>query len=349
MKTSFRLKQIADHLQASWSGDPDAAVTGIASLARAESHHLTFLSKKQYSSYLADTKAGIVIVHENAEAPDRLNLVRVPDPYVAYAKVTQLFCRRQGQAQGIHPSATVHDSAVVPASASVGPGCSIGENVVLGENTEILSGVVIGNGSHLGADCVIFPNVVIYHDVVLGDRVTVHSNTVIGADGFGFAREKDGWTKIYQLGSVRIGNDVEIGASSTIDRGAIDDTVIGDGVIIDDQVHIAHNCTIGRNTAIAGCVGIAGSTEIGANCTIGGLVGIGGHLKIADNVHFNGSTVVTKSISSAGTYSSGTVVQEVHTWRRNAVRFGQLDEWIERLKALEKALHRSAAENGEKK
>jgi UDP-3-O-[3-hydroxymyristoyl] glucosamine N-acyltransferase len=349
MKTSFRLKQIADHLQAAWSGDPDVTVSGIANLAHAEPHHLSFLSKKKYSSHLADTRAGIVIVQEDIAAPDRLNLVRVPDPYAAYAKISHFFCQRRRQAPGIHPSAVVHASAIVPASASVGPGCSIGESVVIGENTEIQPGVVIGNGSRLGDDCVIFPNVVIYHEVVLGDRVVVHSNTVIGADGFGFARDKEGWIKIHQLGGVRIGNDVEIGASTTIDRGAIDDTVIGDGVIIDNQVHIAHNCIIGRNTAIAGCVGMAGSTEIGANCTIGGMVGIGGHLKIADNVHFNGSTVVTKSIPSSGVYASGTAVQEVHTWRRNAVRFGQLDEWVEKIKALEKALYERADESSEKK
>lgn len=349
MTTSFTLKQVADYLQASWSGDPAVGVTGIANLARAEPHHLSFLSKKQYLSYLTDTRAGIVIVQDAVDAPDRLNLIRVSDPYLAYAKVSKLFSRRQPQAPGIHPTAAVHPSAIIPPSVSIGPGCSIAEDVVLGEGTEIMSGVVIGAGTRLGAGCLIYPNAVIYHDVLLGDRVVVHSNTVIGADGFGFARSEKGWTKIYQLGGVRIGDDVEIGASSTIDRGAIDDTVIGDGVIIDDQVHIAHNCVIGRNTAIAGCAGIAGSTEIGANCTIGGLVGIGGHLQIADNVHFNGSTVVTKSIPAQGVYSSGTVVQEVHTWRRNAVRFGQLDEWVERIKALEKIVNQQFGDGEDKK
>lgn len=348
MTTSFTLKQVADYLQASWSGDPAAAVSGIANLARAEPQHLSFLSKKQYLPHLADTRAGIVIVQDAVEAPDRLNLIRVPDPYLAYAKVSKLFNRRQRQAPGIHPTASVHPSASIPSSVSIGPGCSIAENVVLGENTEIMSGAVIGAGTRIGADCLIYPNVVIYHEVVLGDRVVVHSNTVIGADGFGFARSEAGWTKIYQLGGVRIGNDVDIGASTTIDRGALDDTVISDGVIIDDQVHVAHNCAIGRNAAIAGCVGIAGSTEIGANCTIGGLVGIGGHLKIADNVHFNGSTVVTKSISTPGVYSSGTVVQEVHTWRRNAVRFGQLDEWVEKIRALEKIVNQLSADIDDK-
>lgn len=337
MNTCLSLKQLAEYLQASWSGDPEKTVTGIANLAHAEPHHLSFLSKKQFSAYLDSTRAGIVIVKDDMPAPDGLNLLRVPNPYLAYATLSRLFCQRSPQACGIHPSATVDPTAVIAPSASIGAGCSIAADVEIGENTEILPGAAIGAGSRLGANCIIYPHVVIYHGVVLGDRVTVHANTVIGSDGFGFAPSESGWVKIYQLGGVRIGNDVEIGASTSIDRGALDDTVISDGVIIDNQVHIAHNCVIGRNTAIAGCVGIAGSTEIGANCTIGGLVAISGHLKIADNVHFNGSTVVTRSISEPGVYSSGTVAQDVHTWRKNAVRFGQLDQWVERIKKLEKA------------
>lgn len=346
---SFSLRHLAEYLQADWSGDPEATVIGIANLAHAEPHHLSFLSKKQFAAYLNSTRAGIVIVKDDVTAPESLNLLRVSNPYSAYATVSRLFCRRPPQPQGIHPFAFVDPTAVIAPSASVGSGCSIAEDVEIGENTEILPGAVIGAGSRLGANCIIYPNVVIYHGVVLGDRVTVHSNTVIGADGFGFARHNDEWIKIYQLGGVRIGNDVEIGASATIDRGAIDDTVICDGVIIDDQVHIAHNCIIGRGTAIAGCTGIAGSTEIGAGCTLGGLVAVSGHLKIADNVHFNGSSVVTRSISEPGIYSSGTVVQEVHTWRKNAVRFGQLEQWVERIKKLEKVVMAASDETAEKK
>jgi UDP-3-O-[3-hydroxymyristoyl] glucosamine N-acyltransferase len=338
MNKYFSLRQLAEYLQADWSGDADVTVSSIANLARAEPHHLSFLSKKQFVAYLDSTLAGIVIVKEDVMAPEGLNLLRVPDPYLAYAKISRLFCQRPSQPHGIHPSAFVDPTALISPTAAIGPGCSIAADVEIGENTEIHSGAVIGAGSRLGAGCIIYPNVVIYHGVVVGDRVTIHSNTVIGADGFGFAPSGGKWIKIYQLGGVRIGNDVEIGASTTIDRGAIDDTIINDGAIIDDQVHIAHNCVIGQGAAIAGCTGIAGSTEIGANCTIGGLVGIGGHLKIADNVHFNGSTVVTRSISEPGVYSSGTVVQEVHTWRKNAVRFGQLDQWVERIKKLEKVV-----------
>ena len=336
MKESYTLKELAEFLQGQWQGNPDIVVDGIASLGQAKPNHLSFLSKKQFESHLAGTAAGIVIVKHDISPPPHLNLIRVGNPYHAYALVSRLFCRRARLAAGIHPSATVDPSARIAKTAAIGPNCVIGADVTVGENTEVRAGVAIGAGSRLGADCIIYPNVVIYDDVRIGDRVTIHGCTVIGADGFGFAHSAEGWIKIYQLGGVDIGSDVEIGASCTIDRGALDDTVIEDGVIIDNQVHIAHNCQIGKRTAIAGCTGIAGSTKIGADCTIGGLVGISGHLTIADNVHFNGSSVVTRSITEPGTNGSGTVIQDVKTWRKNAVRFGQLEQWVERIKKLER-------------
>lgn len=338
MSSSFSLKELAEFLQAESCGDPQVRVDSIASLAHAEFHQLSFLSKKQFAAHLDDTRAGIVIVKQDQAAPAHLNVLRVPDPYLAYARVSGLFCRRSRPGPGIHPSAQVDASAKIADSVYVGPNCVIGADVSVGANTEIQAGVTIGSGSRLGTGCIIYPNVVIYHGVKIGDRVTVHACTVIGSDGFGFARSQGGWTKIHQLGGVTIGNDVEIGASTTIDRGALDDTIIEDGVILDNQVHIAHNCRIGKRTAIAGCSGIAGSTSIGADCTMGGMVGVSGHLTIGDNVHFNGSTVVTRSVAEAGLYGSGTVMQEVKTWRKNAVRFGQLDEWVERIKKLEQGV-----------
>lgn len=336
MKSLFSLLELAEFLRAEWHGDPQVRVDGIASLDRAAPNHLSFLSKKQFVPHLSDTRAGIVILNRDQEAPGHLNLLRVADPYLAYAQLSRLFCRRPRPGPGVHPTAAIHPSAQIADSAFIGPNCVVAENVVIGANTEIHAGAAIGAGSCLGADCIIYPNAVIYHGVRIGDRVTIHGCAVIGADGFGFARSPEGWTKIYQLGSVSIGNDVEIGASTTIDRGALDDTVIEDGAIIDDQVHIAHNCRIGKRVALAGCSGIAGSTSIGDNCTIGGLVGISGHLTIGDNVHFNGGSVVTRSIAEPGHYGSGTVVQEVKTWRKNAVRFGQLEEWVDRIKKLER-------------
>lgn len=321
---------------ASWQGDPSAQVQSIANLASAGRNDLSFLSKKQYQHFLTTTEAGIVIVQMGTQLERPLNALFVDDVYAAYAQLSGLFSLRPTD-RGVHPSATVDATAKIAPSANIGPNCVVGPNCVIGEHTELLAGVVIGANSSVGSDCLLHPNVVLYHGVTLGDRVIVHSSTVIGSDGFGFAPSKTGWIKIHQLGGVVIGSDVEIGACTSIDRGAIDDTVIEDGVIIDNQVHIAHNVKIGKSTAIAGCVGIAGSTTIGSRCTFGGFVAISGHLTIADDVHCNGSTVVTKSLNEAGHYSSGTTVQDVKTWRRNAVRFGQLDEWVTRIKKLEEA------------
>lgn len=229
----------------------------------------------------------------------------------------------------------VHPSAVIGEGARIGPQCVIEANAHIGKGCQLIAQVFIGEGAHLGEDCVLFPHVVVYHQVQLGHRVRVQANTTLGSDGFGYAPSGHGWQKIHQLGGLIIGNDVEIGANTAIDRGALTPTEIADGAILDNQIHIAHNVKIGKNTAIAGCVGIAGSTHIGANCTMGGFVAINGHLKIGDNVHFNGGSIVTQSIEGPGQYSSGTPLQEAKTWRRNSVRFGQLDEWVKRIKALE--------------
>lgn len=337
MKNSYTLKELAGYLGAQWQGDAEVRVKGIASLADAGRDELSFLSKKQYAHHLKGTQAAIVILQSGVDVDRPSNTIFVDDPYMAYAKVSALFCQRTVGPPGIHPSATVDSTAKVAASAVIGPNCVVGAHCEIGDATELLAGVVIGENCTIGRRCLLHANVVLYHGVTLGDRVNVHSSTVIGSDGFGFAPSASGWTKIHQLGGVVIGSDVEIGSCTSIDRGAIDDTVIEDGVIIDNQVHIAHNVKIGKATAIAGCVGIAGSTTIGAHCTMGGFVAISGHLHIADNVHFNGSTVVTKSISEPGHYSSGTMVQDVRAWRRNAVRFGQLDSWVDRIKKLEQA------------
>lgn len=337
MKNSYTLRELAKKLDASWQGNPDVEVQGIANLAGAGPSDLSFLSKKQYSHFLATTDAGIIIVQTGTVLDRPLNAIFVDEVYASYARLSGLFSARLQGAAGIHPTATVDRSAQVAATASIGPNCVVGPHSVIGDATELLAGVVIGSHSSVGRECLLHPNVIIYHGVTLGDRVTVHSSTVIGSDGFGFAPSAEGWIKIHQLGGVVVGSDVEIGSCTSIDRGAIDDTIIEDGVIIDNQVHIAHNVKIGKGTAIAGCVGIAGSTTIGSRCTFGGFVAISGHLQIADDVHCNGSTVVTKSITEAGHYSSGTTVQDVKTWRRNAVRFGQLDEWVTRIKKLEEA------------
>lgn len=335
MKPSFCLQELADYLEAPWQGDPEYRVNAIADIQTATPSDLSFVARRQFQEYVHSGGAGIVVLNPDLTVPAHLNIIRVPDPYLAYARLTALFDDRPPVPVGIHPSAVIADDAQVASSASVGPHCIVSARAVIGAHTQLQAGVFVGEGTHIGQDGFIYANASIYHGVAIGDRVIIHSGAVIGSDGFGFAPTQNGWTKIHQLGSVLVGDDVEIGASTAIDRGALDDTEIGDGVIIDNQVHIAHNVKIGRNTAIAGCVGIAGSTTIGSDCTVGGYVAINGHITIADQVHLNGGTVVTKSILKPGRYASGTLTQEAQLWRRNAVRVSQLEEWVGRIKKLE--------------
>ncbi len=330
------LGELAENLDLDLVGDPGVQVTGLATLGSAGPGDVGFLSNKKYKGQLNDTRAAAVILH-----PDMVELCPTPtlatdNPYLAYARLSRLFDPAPTGPAGVHPA------AIVAADANLGEGVSIGPNAVVEAGTEIGAGTVIGanayvgEGAHVGAQSRLFPGVVLYHGVRLGERCVVHSSTVIGADGFGFAPGPGGWEKIHQIGGVRIGNDVEIGACTTIDRGALEDTVIEDGVIIDNQVHIAHNCRIGKNTAIAGCTGMAGSTIIGANCTLAGAVGVVGHVEICDNAHITGMTMVTRSITEPGSYSSGVPMAPTREWRRNAVRFSQLDRIQQRLAALEK-------------
>lgn len=346
MTKSYTVSELAAYLNASVEGDGALVINSIADLKDAEASQISFLSSKQFESYLQSTKAGAVLLKEGTTTPqleaasERAQppaIIRVPDPYLAYAKLTQLFVRREPQASGIHPSAVIAESAVIAASARIGPYCVIEEGATVGPDSELQAHVFVGRDTVIGRGCRLYASVTLYHQVVLGDEVTIHSASVIGADGFGFAPSEQGWVKIHQLGSVVIGNRVEIGASSTIDRGAIKNTIIADGVIIDDQVHIAHNCELGEGTAVAGCSGIAGSTKVGKRCTLGGGVGVAGHIVIGDDVHFNGGSRVTKSVTTPGHYSSGTPIQDVKIWRKNAVRQGQLSEWVERIRKLEQS------------
>lgn len=318
--------------------DAHLELDGIAPLGRAGSRDLAFVSEARYLRELADCNAACVILKEEWRSECPVPSLCVDDPYLAYAQISSLFDTLPPPQPGIHPKAFVHDSATVPASASIGPGACVEANAVLGENVIVGPGAQVGFGSRLGTNCRLWPGVVLYHGVVLGDDCVVHANSVIGADGFGFARRSDGWEKISQLGGVRIGNRVDIGAGVTIDRGALDDTLILDDVIIDDQVHIAHNCVIGRRTAIAGCVGMAGSSIIGEDCTFAGQVGVSGHLQICDNAHFTGQAKVARKVDEPGNYSSGTPLEATRQWRKNAVRFGQLDAMQRRVVKLEAQL-----------
>ena len=333
----YTLGQLATLLDVSCQGDDDIEITGLATLASAKAGQLSFLANPRYQKDLATTKASAVIVAENMVLSNPVNSLISPDPYLTFAKATQLFSVTNNQ-KGVHPSAVVSDSAHIDPLAYIGASAVVGANVRIGANTVIGSGAVIGDDSVIGNHCLVYANVSIYHGVTVGDDVIIHSGVVIGGDGFGFSPSDAGWVKITQFGGVRVGDRVEIGANTTIDRGALDDTLIGNGVIIDNQVQIAHNVELGDNTAIAACTAIAGSTVIGKNCIIAGAVGIVGHLEITDNVHITAMSMITKSIKSSGSYSSGTPMQESASWRKNAVRFTQLDTLVKRIQALENKL-----------
>ena len=332
----YALAELAEKLGLEYSGDSACLVGGVATLVAAGPTDLSFLSDRKYVSQLAGTRAAVVILPPDLVEQCPAACLISKTPYLSYARASGLFANDLRCTPGTHASAVVSPDAEVHPTAAIGPYVVIEAGAVVGPDVVVAAGVFIGQNSSLGGGSHIYPNVVVYHDVHIGDHCVIHSQTVLGADGFGFAQGPDGWEKIYQLGGVRIGNRVEIGASTTVDRGTLDHTVIEDGVIIDNLVQIAHNCHIGKNTAIAACVGMAGSSIIGDNCTLSGGVGVVGHLEICDNVHVTAMSMVTKSISEPGSYSSGTPMSTTSDWKRNAVRFSQLESIQKRLVALEK-------------
>ena len=338
---SISLAEIAEKigatLVASTASNVDQiSVSGISSLGSASTEQVTFLANPSYRKQLATTQAAAVILHPDMQKECPVSALVMTNPYVGFAKLSQLFNNLPAQAAFIHPSATIASTASIAEDASIGANVVIGEYVEVGAGTRIGPNSVISDHCLIGEQCILHANVVMYHDVVVGNDCIFHSGCVLGADGFGFAPDAGEWVKITQLGGVRIGNQVEIGANTTIDRGALGNTQIGHGVKIDDQVMIAHNVVVGDHCAIAATSGIAGSTTLGKNCTIAGGVGIVGHIEITDGVHITGMTLVSKSIKEAGVYSSGTAMMPANEWRKSATRFRQLDDMARRLKKLEK-------------
>ena len=317
-------------------GDPDARVHTVATLKDATAGSVAFLANARYRRYLADTAATVVVLDEESAAGCRVAALITQNPYAAYARIANWLHPVAALPPGIHPSAVVDPSARVAASAHVAPQTVIGAGAEIGERAVIGAGSVVGPASTVGADTRLAARVTLYDHVRIGARCTVHSGVVLGGDGFGIAQDRDGWIKIPQLGGVLVGDDVEIGANTTIDRGAIEDTVIEDGVKLDNQIQIGHNVRIGAHTAIAGCVGVSGSTTIGKRCLIGGQVGIAGHLEVADDVAVLGKTLVSRSLTKAGVYSSiGVPAMEAGRWRRIAARLRNLDELFTRVRKLE--------------
>ncbi len=332
------LSQIVHQLGGKLIG-PDNEVASVASLDLATQNQISFLSNPKYASQLNDTSAGAVILHEKmlAKRSEQTSVIVADDPYLYFAKVARIFSPIVVSSGKIHPKATVAVSATVPDSCEIGANVVIGENVVLGENCRILAGTVVEDGCHFGDDVVLHANVTIYPQVVMGNRVEVHSGSVIGADGFGLAWDKSekAWFKIPQTGRVVLEDDVEIGANATVDRGAINDTIIRQDAKIDNLVQVAHNVHIGQHTVIAGCTGIAGSTHIGDNCTIGGAAMFVGHIEVADGTFIGGGTLVSHSIREAGHYASSYPLQMHKDWVRNAVHVRHLNDINKRLKLLE--------------
>jgi len=336
-KKSYTLKELATLLDARLVGDGDCRIESIGTLANAHPGQLSFLSNSAYIDQLSSSKASAIIIEEKFADACNTNKLISPEPYLCFAKATGLFIKPRPVAGAIHPSAVIDATAELADSAVVGANAVIGANVSIGAHTIIGAGCTIAANCRLGADCELHNNVTLYHDVSLGSNVIIHSGAVIGADGFGFAFDGEKSIKIHQLGGVQIGDFVDIGAGTTIDRGAIEDTIIETGVKIDNQVQIGHNCRIGAHTVICGCAAIAGSVTIGKYCIMGGASGAVGHITIADKVQVSAMSLVSKSITEPGMYSSGTGHMKTNVWKRNIVRFQQLDSIARRLKEIEKA------------
>jgi len=322
---SIAIGELAVRFGCELRGDPALRVARVATLASAAPGDLSFLANPQYRRQLAACRATVVVLDPASSALFTGAALISANPYVSYARMAALLHPRPRAPAGVHAQACVDPTAQVAASAAIGPMSVIGARARIGERAQIGPGCVLGEDVEVGADCQLIARVTLAHGVRLGARVRVHPGAVIGADGFGFARDRDGYVPVPQLGSVRIGDDADIGANTTIDRGAIEDTVIEAGVKLDNQIQVGHNVHIGAHTVIAACTGISGSTRIGARCMIAGAVGIVGHLQICDDVIVTGMSMVARSITTPGTYSGGIPAEPARFWRRLVARLRRLE------------------------
>ena len=325
MQGEFSLGDLAVRFGLELRGEPNLRVSRVATLSRADAGSLSFLANPRYRKQMESTHATAVVVGPEHAAACPVAALVDPNPYLAYARIADLLHPRTGPPAGIHSTAVVSAGAQVAPSASVGPLAVIEDGADIGERVVVGPGCVVQRGAVIGADSWLVSRVSLYPGVRIGRRCIVHAGAVLGADGFGFASDAGSWVKVPQLGGVQVGDDVEIGANTTIDRGAIEDTVVEHGVKLDNQIQVGHNVSIGAHTAVAGCVGISGSTTIGRRCMIGGGVGIAGHLTIADDVVVTGCSLVSASIRQAGSYSSGMPTVETRLWRRMVAHLRRLD------------------------
>jgi UDP-3-O-[3-hydroxymyristoyl] glucosamine N-acyltransferase len=315
-------------------GDGGVRLRQVATLESAGPEHIAFLANPKYRAQLASTRAGAVIVPPQAATATALPRIVCDNPYAFYAKVAGLLNPAAYAPPGVHPTAVVGPGAEVADSAGIGPLACVGAGARIGDGARVGAGSCVGERVSIGAGSVLHARVTVYADCVIGERCILHSGVVIGADGFGMAWDTDHWLKIPQIGRVVIGDDVEVGANSSIDRGALDDTVIEDGVRIDNQVQIGHNCRIGAHTAIAGCVGIAGSTRVGRNCRIGGAAMLSGHIEVADGTTISGGTAIIRSVDAPGIYTSVFPFLPHREWIRNAAHLRHLDQMARQIKEL---------------
>jgi len=338
---AFSLGDIAARFGLSFRGDAAYVLDGVATLADAGATEVGFLANPRYRSQLGAARAGAIVLRAaDADAWSGACLI-ADDPYLAFARIAALYERRPAAQPGVHASAVVAAGARVSPSASIGPLCVIEDGASVEDGAVLGPHCIVGRGCTVGAQSRLVARVTLVQDVILGKRVLIHPGAVLGADGFGLAfdrgaAEHGGWIKVPQLGGVRVGDDCEIGANTTIDRGALGDTVLEEDVRLDNQIQVAHNVTIGAHSALAGCAAVAGSATIGRYCLIGGGAGILGHLSLADRVTVTAMSLVTHSIREAGEYSSGTPIQPNRLWRRNAARLKHLDELVRRVDVIEK-------------
>ena len=339
---NFKLSEITARLGGVLVGE-DVVVNRVSSVANAQAGHVTFLTESKYLAALTMTKASAIILSAENQHLTELPRIVTDNPYAYFAKVSALLNPTLEVTPGIAASAVIDSTAQVPASCSIGPNVVIEANVELGEGVVIGSASVVGKGASIGAGSRLQSNVVIYHGCKMGQSCHVASGTVIGADGFGYANQSGAWVKIPQVGRVIIGNNVDIGANSTIDRGALDDTIIEDGVKLDNLIQVGHNCIIGEHTVIAGCVGIAGSAKIGKRCRIGGAAMILGHLEIADDVTVSPGSMITRSLHKSDTYTALMPFQAHAEWLKTAANLRHLGDLTDRIKQLEKQVATLAA------
>ena len=330
------LRELAERFGCELTGDPDLIIDTVGSLANAGPNALSFLAGPAFKKQLSSTNAAAVILRaEDADGAPTAALIH-DNPYACYARMAAVICPRPEYSPAIHPSAVVASTAVVAESAHIAANAVVEDGARVGTNSYVGPGTIVGPDCVIGDDCRLFANVTFVRNVTTGNRCIFHSGSVVGSDGFGNAMTPDGWVKVPQVGGVRIGNDVEIGSCTSIDCGAIDNTVIADGVRVDNQIQIGHNVHLGEHTAIAASAAIAGSTHIGKRCLVAGCAGIGGHLNICDDVKILGKGMVTKDITKPGSYASNFPVEDARIWNRRVAVFRRLDKLLGRVTKLEK-------------